>query len=71
MFVFIICVSEVVGPDDARATLAMWQTKLTRDVQEVTSIVIKLQGLECADQLIKQVTDAGKASTCKLARSPV
>ena len=51
----------VVGPDDARTTLVTWQQKLDRDVQEARSLMIRLSGVEYADQLTRDVDGAAKA----------
>ena len=48
----------VVGPDDARKTLLTWQQK---HVQEAKSLMIRLSGVEYADQLTRDVDVAAKA----------
>jgi len=50
----------VVTPETAQATMALWQSRLERDIGEARKMTLKLKGLECADQLIDNLNKTSK-----------
>jgi hypothetical protein len=53
---------EVMVPRDAPTTIKIWSDKLDKDAQECRSLVLRLQGVECAAEVSAALEKAIKAA---------
>ena len=58
-------IGEALCPEDGLATLTSGLEKLDRDVKEARSLEIRLKGLDCANDLIKQIAAVSQANLSK------